>query len=152
MLCAEWSFRLIRAHHFCAIGCGIGALTALLHQAILTKVIRQMQQASVNNPSSRIPTDQGFSQPLTPNPSAQTSESADSHLPPQTPPVTASTSGGTDIKTSFNSKPPHVLKKLGVAGQEQVHVEEEILFPGVEWPEDYQTPVLKAAWLFSHLT
>lgn len=145
------SFRQIRAHHSCVLGCGIGALTALLHQAILTKVIRQMHQASAQS-SSVVPTHPGFSRPLSPDPSTQTSGSADSHAPPQTPPVTASISDGADIRTSFNSKPPRVMKKLGIAGQEQVHVEEEILFPGVEWPEDYQTPVLKAAWLFSHLT
>lgn len=134
-----------------AIGCGIGALTALLHQAILTKALRRLHQAS-GNPSPLIPTDQGFSQPLTPDPSAQTAESIESQVPPQTPPVTASTSGEAGIRNTYNSRPPPVLRTLGIAGQEVVHVEEEILFPGLEWPEDHETPVLKAAWLFSHLT
>lgn len=129
----------------CPTGCGIGALTALLHQAILTKALRRLHESS-NNPSPNYPSTHAFSQRSTSSSDQRGEVEASGPTPLHSPPISA------DIKESFNSKPPQVISKLGIAGREQVHVEEDTLFPGLVWPEDYQTPVLKAAWLFSHMT
>lgn len=87
---------------------------------------------------------------------SSSSESNDPNRSTQTalasPPISAVAVHSKDIEESLNSRPPEVLSELGIAGTEQVHVEEGMLFPGLVWPEGYSTPVLKAAWLFSHLT
>jgi hypothetical protein len=134
-----------------ATGCGIGALTALLHQAILTKALRRLHEAS-NNPSPAYPSNHAFSQRSTSSSEQHNEIGVNEPVALHSPPISAVTANGKDINETFNSKPPQVLSKLGIAGKEQVHVEEGTLFPGLVWPEDYQTPVLKAAWLFSHLT
>ncbi|GHJ87842.1 hypothetical protein NliqN6_4244 [Naganishia liquefaciens] len=132
-------------------GCGIGALTALLHQAILTKALRRLHEAS-NNPSPASLSHHAFAH----HPTSSSREPIDTEpilsSAPPSPPISTVPLNRKNIEESINSKPPQVLSKLGIAGKEQVHVEEGILFPGVEWPEGYSTPVLKAAWLFSHLT
>ncbi|KAJ9121602.1 hypothetical protein QFC22_002221 [Naganishia vaughanmartiniae] len=129
-------------------GCGIGALTALLHQAILTKALRQLHQASVHNSPAL------SAETVTPQPEPQEAERLGlQELPLPTPPTSAHVAvSSIDIRNTVNSRPPALVQNLGTSGREGVHVEEGTLFPGLTWPDDYQTPVLKAAWLFSHLT
>ncbi|KAJ9111703.1 hypothetical protein QFC19_001063 [Naganishia cerealis] len=126
-------------------GCGIGALTALLHQALLTKALRELHQASALNSQADT-----RSQSRTQQRDAEGTIEQEVALP--TPPTSAHVNAGTRIGDTVNSIPPAMVANLGRTGHEEVHVEEETLFPGLRWPEDYQTPVLKAAWLFSHLT
>ncbi|KAJ9091378.1 hypothetical protein QFC21_007233 [Naganishia friedmannii] len=129
-------------------GCGIGALTALLHQAILTKALRQLHQASAHNRPVALtsPSDETIT-------GIQEEDRSIHHeLPLPTPPTSAHVAASTSIRDTVNSRPSAMVANLGTTGAEGVHVEEGTLFPGLSWPDDYQTPVLKAAWLFSHLT
>lgn len=129
------------------IGCGIGALTALLHQAILTKALRELHQASIHN--SPAPSNETVTQQQDQHEDEQPIQQ---ELPLPTPPTSAHATANISIRDTVNSKPPAMVANLGTTGAEGVHVEEGTLFPGLSWPDDYQTPVLKAAWLFSHLT
>lgn len=118
----------------------MGALATLLQQGAVNTALRKRVQLSESTNPSNV--------------------GLPSHALPHTPditPVNSSTSAKfpTILQVEDEAHNKVTLRSLGVVtGSEEDDmplVEEHTMLPGIEWPEDCTSPLLKAGWFFSLL-
>jgi hypothetical protein len=139
----------------------MGALSALLYQAAINTALRERCGPPSSSSSSASTSAIASTSKLALTPSNSTHSQAPLLPLPNTPGPTPTNSAKSEtfptISNVESGLPDEVtLKSLGIStGSEEDDmpmVEEWTMFPGLIWPEECSSPLLKAAWFFSLLS
>jgi len=138
------------------VGAGMGALSALLYQATINTALRE--RCGPSSSTSTSTSAAAISSKLALTSSNPTPSQPPLQPLPNTPgptPTNSATSESFPTISNVESGLPNevTLKSLGIStGSEEDDmpmIEELGMFPGLIWPEDCSSPLLKAAWFFS---
>jgi len=139
----------------------MGALSSLLYQAAINTALRERCGPFSSSSTSTSTSATAFTSKYAlttsdPNPSPPPLQRLP-NTPGPTPTNSASSETFPTISNVESGMPSEVtLRSLGIStGSEEDDmpmVEELTMFPGLVWPEECSSPLLKAAWFFSLLS